>query len=101
MRRGLATARVVSIAALLAAIVVVGYLVLGGGGGYTVTARFISASQLVKGNRVDVAGLTVGSVKDISLTDDGQAAVKVSIDELVSLPEEEASRRLRRKASGC
>jgi phospholipid/cholesterol/gamma-HCH transport system substrate-binding protein len=76
----------VSIAALLAAIVVVGYLVLGGGGGYTVTARFISASQLVKGNRVDVAGLTVGSVKDISLTDDGQAAVKVSIDDPAFTP---------------
>jgi phospholipid/cholesterol/gamma-HCH transport system substrate-binding protein len=57
------------------------YSVLKGGHHYAVTARFISASQLVKGDRVEVAGVPVGLVKDIALTDDGQAAVKLSIDD--------------------
>ena len=39
------------------------------------------ASQLVKGNLVQVAGTPVGKVQDISLTDDGQAEVTMKIDD--------------------
>jgi phospholipid/cholesterol/gamma-HCH transport system substrate-binding protein len=73
-------------ATLLAAIAVVGWVVLRGRETYTVTARFISASQLVKGDRVEVAGVPVGSVKDIGLTDDGMAAVKLEIGDRAYAP---------------
>ncbi|MDX6688701.1 MAG: phospholipid/cholesterol/gamma-HCH transport system substrate-binding protein [Solirubrobacteraceae bacterium] len=54
--------------------------VLSAGGGYTVHARFVSASQIVKGNEVKVAGEPVGSVQDVALTDDGQAELTLRID---------------------
>jgi len=50
-----------------------------GGSDYTVTARFINASQLVKGNLVQVSGRAIGEVTEIGLTGDGQAAVKLRI----------------------
>lgn len=66
---------------MLAAIVLVVLVaVLAGGGGYTVKADFVSASQLVEGNAVKVAGNAVGSVEDIVLTDDGKARVTMQID---------------------
>jgi phospholipid/cholesterol/gamma-HCH transport system substrate-binding protein len=68
----------VAVAAIAAACVLI---LVGGGGGYTVTARFANASQLVKGNQVQVSGLPAGSVQDIKLTPDGQAAVKLKIDD--------------------
>jgi phospholipid/cholesterol/gamma-HCH transport system substrate-binding protein len=68
-------------AAVLAAIVlVVLVLVLTGGSGYSVNADFVSASQVVKGNAVKVAGTSVGSVGDIVLTDDGKARITLNID---------------------
>src|SRR3954454_19462209 len=51
----------------------------GGGSGYTVTATFVNAGQLVKGNYVEVAGRPVGKVKSIELTGAGQARVKLSV----------------------
>src|SRR3954466_14732647 len=65
----------------LAALIVLYVLLFGAGGGYTVTASFENAAQLVKGKRVDVAGVPVGSVSDISLSDDGQALVKMEISD--------------------
>jgi phospholipid/cholesterol/gamma-HCH transport system substrate-binding protein len=73
--------RVAAVLALLGAIVIVLLLVLTGGSSYTVTAEFQNASQLVTGNNVSVAGVPVGSVKDISLSDDGQALVKLEISD--------------------
>jgi phospholipid/cholesterol/gamma-HCH transport system substrate-binding protein len=56
-------------------------LLLGGGsGGYQVKARFENASQLVKGNLVEVSGIPAGKVEDIKLTPDGQAELTLSID---------------------
>src|SRR5829696_7213011 len=82
--------RVAAVVALLAAVVVVLLLVLGGGSAYTVTAQFENASQLVTGNNVNVAGVPVGSVKEIALSDDGQAEVKMEISDegYAPLPEE-------------
>src|SRR3954466_1905382 len=65
----------------LAALIVLYVLLFGAGGGSPVTAAFENAAQLVKGNRVDVAGVPVGSVSDISLSDDGQALVKMEISD--------------------
>ena len=71
---------VVAAVALVAAVAATLFL-LADGERYRVTATFITASQLVKGNEVRVAGEAVGTVEAIDLTDDSQASVKLSIDE--------------------
>lgn len=83
MRRSRQVARVTSVAAVAAAALVVGFVLLGDGAdaGYSVKARFQNASQLVKGNLVQVSGHPVGEVTDIALTDDGQAEVTLDIKE--------------------
>jgi phospholipid/cholesterol/gamma-HCH transport system substrate-binding protein len=75
-------ARAVALVALVAAIAIVAMLLLGGpGGGYQVKAQFENASQLVKGNLVQVSGIPAGKVEDIRLTPDGQAELTLSIDD--------------------
>ena len=69
-----------AVAVLALTLVVVLVLVLAGGSSYTVKADFVSASQLVEGNAVKVSGNTIGSVDDITLTDDGKARVTLKID---------------------
>src|SRR4051812_2117740 len=51
----------------------------GGCSGYTVTATFENAGQLVNGNYVEVAGRPVGKIKSIGLDEHGQARVKLSV----------------------
>jgi phospholipid/cholesterol/gamma-HCH transport system substrate-binding protein len=80
--------RIAAIAALVGAAMVVLLLLIGGGSPYTVTAKFENASQLVTGNTVTVAGVSAGSVKEISLAEDGQALVKMEVsDEYAPLPQ--------------
>jgi phospholipid/cholesterol/gamma-HCH transport system substrate-binding protein len=82
MRGTAPLARVIAFAALTAATVFIAVLLLrGSGSGYEVKARFENASQLVKGNLVQVSGTPAGKVEDIRLTDDGQAELTLSIDE--------------------
>ena len=64
---------------VLLAVVAVAILLFRGDGGYTVTAEFVNAGQLVKGNEVKAGGVAVGSVKDIDVTQDGTAKVTLSI----------------------
>ena len=52
-----------------------------GGDAYEVRARFQAATQVVKGNEVKIAGRHVGLVKKIGLTDDGEAELKLKLDE--------------------
>src|SRR6476660_8161976 len=73
-------ARVAAVAALATAIVVVVLVLLGGGPGYTLRADFQDAGGLVTGNQVLMGPATVGSVKSISLTANGQARVTMAID---------------------
>lgn len=62
--------------------VAVAVVLLGNGGGErTYTLHFQNAAQLVKGNLVQVSGRPVGDVRDISLTDDGQAKVQIRIND--------------------
>ncbi len=81
--RGISVAgRVAAIGAVVVACVVVAVLLFGGGGGgYTITARFLNGGQLVKGNLVQVGGTKAGTVKQIDITPDGQAVVKLAIDD--------------------
>src|SRR4051812_18973576 len=72
--------RVAAIGAVVVAVVLVGIVLFGGGGGYTVSAVFQNAGQIVKGNLVEVAGVQAGSVKGISITPNGQAKIKFSVD---------------------
>jgi len=75
-------ARIIALLAIVAAAILAALLLLGGGGGgYAVKARFQNASQLVKGNLVQVSGQSVGKVENIDLTPDGQAEITMSIDE--------------------
>ena len=71
--------RVVALALVLLAVIAVAVLLFRGDGGYTVTAEFINAGQLVKGNEVKTGGVRIGSVKSIDVTPDGHARVKFSI----------------------
>ena len=72
--------RIVAGAAVVIALAAVAVVLFGSGGeDYIVKARFVNASQLVKGNLVQVAGAPVGTVKSIDLTDDGQAEVTMKI----------------------
>ncbi len=66
--------------ALAAAVLLIAIVLLRGGDSYEVDARIINAGNLVKGNVVTVAGESVGTVKDIELTDDGQARLRLSIN---------------------
>jgi phospholipid/cholesterol/gamma-HCH transport system substrate-binding protein len=74
--------RIAAVLAVVGAVVLVAVLLFaGGGGGYTIKAEFRNASQLVKGNLVQVAGVKAGTVEKIELTDDGLAIVTLKIDE--------------------
>jgi phospholipid/cholesterol/gamma-HCH transport system substrate-binding protein len=77
---GSALARTLAIVGVIVAVAVVAVLLFGSGGGYHVNAEFQSASQLVKGNLVEVGGTQVGKVEDISLEPNGLAAVKIGVD---------------------
>jgi phospholipid/cholesterol/gamma-HCH transport system substrate-binding protein len=72
--------RVAAIGAVVVAVVLVGFVLFRGGGGYTVSAVFENGGQIVKGNIVEIAGVQAGSVKSISITPDGQAKIKMGID---------------------
>jgi phospholipid/cholesterol/gamma-HCH transport system substrate-binding protein len=60
-------------------VLLVAFLMFGGGSGYTVTATFENAGQIVKGNFVEVAGRPVGKVKSIELDENAQAKIKMSV----------------------
>ena len=74
-------ARAAAIGSLIVAIVAVGVLMFGSGGGTEYTVHLQSANQLVKGNEVKVGGIAVGEITDIQLAEDNQADIKVTINE--------------------
>ena len=79
---GSGLSRVVAVAAVLGASALAALLLFTGGGqSYSVKARFISGSQLVKGNHVDIGGTKAGLVKDLHITPDGEAEVTLEIDD--------------------
>ena len=84
---------------VVAVVVVALVVVLAGGSDYTVHARFVSASQIVKGNEVKVSGVAVGSVTDVALTDDGHAEITLSIDADGYHPLRRGTRAIIREAS--
>ncbi|MDQ1748016.1 MAG: phospholipid/cholesterol/gamma-HCH transport system substrate-binding protein, partial [Frankiaceae bacterium] len=73
--------RIATAGALVAALIAVGFVVLGGRSSYRVHAVLTDAGQLVGGNLVTVGGATVGKVESIDLTHDNQARVTLRIDD--------------------
>jgi phospholipid/cholesterol/gamma-HCH transport system substrate-binding protein len=68
------------LAGLIAAAALAALLMFGTGGGYTVTAVFENAGQLVDGDQVRLGGRAVGRITDIGLSQSSQAEVKLEID---------------------
>src|SRR3954454_12642206 len=82
MRSVSGVGRVAALGAVIAAVALVAIILFGGGGSsYNVTATFANAGQLVKGNPVQTGGVPIGSESDISITSDGQAEIKMKIDD--------------------
>ena len=82
MRTTSVIGRIAAAGAVIVAAVAVAVVLLGNGGDErTYTLHFQNAAQLVKGNLVQVSGRPVGEVTDITLSDDGQAAVEIKIDD--------------------
>lgn len=74
--------RIAAVLAVAVAVVVVAVLLFaGGGGGYTVKAEFLNASQLVKGNLVQVGGVKAGTIEKVDITPGGKAVVTMKVDE--------------------
>jgi len=74
--------RVLALGTLIAAATLTALLMFGGGGdGYTLTARFENAGQIVRGGLVEIAGQQVGTVTAQRLTDDGMAELTLKIDD--------------------
>ena len=75
-------ARAAAVTALALAVALAVWLLLfKGGGGTEYTLIFQNAGQLVKDDDVQVGGRRVGSVRDIQLTSDNRAAIKVKVEE--------------------
>src|ERR671913_221928 len=91
--------RALVLALVLLAIVAVAVLLFRGDGGYRVTAEFVNAGQLVKGNEVKAGGVTVGTVKDIDVSQQGRAEVTIGIDDSDYQPLRRGTRLLIKQAS--
>jgi phospholipid/cholesterol/gamma-HCH transport system substrate-binding protein len=79
--RGSTVARVLAVAALVAAVALLALAMFGDGETYKVKAVFENAGQLVPGNEVRVGGQPVGKITDIALDDSAQAVVSMEIDD--------------------
>jgi phospholipid/cholesterol/gamma-HCH transport system substrate-binding protein len=69
------------VCAAVIAVGVLAALLLTGGKSYSVHAVFQNASQLVKGDNVQVAGVRIGSVTNLKLTPDGRADLTLNISD--------------------
>ena len=79
--RGSTVARVIAIAALVAAVALAALAMFGNGESYKVRAVFESAGQLVRGNEVRVGGQPIGTITDVELDDSANAVVTMEVAE--------------------
>lgn len=93
--------RVVAVGSLVIAVVVVALLMFGGGSKYTLRADFQDAGGLVGGNLVLIGPATVGTVRSVGLTPDGEAQVTMSLDsDAAPVPEGTVARVYENSLSG-
>src|SRR4051794_35604681 len=78
--------RAAALAALVIAIALTAAVLTRGRGHYAVHAVFEDAGQLVKGDRVSVGGLTIGSVTTIRLDDRNRAVVTLDVTDKAFTP---------------
>ena len=75
------------LAAVLYLAIQVGSAQFFGSDSYTVSARFGSASGVNPGSRVEIAGVRVGTVKDVVLNEDFEAIVTLELPNSLELDE--------------
>jgi phospholipid/cholesterol/gamma-HCH transport system substrate-binding protein len=91
--------RIAAVTVLLVAAAVLAVVLLSGSDPYRVTARIQSASQLVKGNEVTVAGQRIGQVEDIRVSDDSMAELVLAIEDSEYTPVRRGTRAVVRQLS--
>jgi phospholipid/cholesterol/gamma-HCH transport system substrate-binding protein len=74
------TTRIAAFGALAVVVVILLVLVLGGSGGATYQLIYAEAGQLVRGDQVQVGGVPVGSVKNITLLPNYQVRITIHLD---------------------
>ncbi len=72
--------RFLAVGGLALVVLILAYIIFSGGGGATYHLEFESADQLVRGDEVQVGGVSVGSINAISLTSNYKARVTVHIN---------------------
>ena len=77
-------ARILALAALIAAVALAALAMFGGSDPYKVRAVFLNAGQLVPGNEVRVGGQPIGSISDIQLDNSANAVVTMEVDDAVA-----------------
>jgi phospholipid/cholesterol/gamma-HCH transport system substrate-binding protein len=73
--------RIAAVVAVVAGVALIATMLFGGDSGHSYRLLFETGGQLVTGNQVQVAGQPVGSVDSITLTEDAQAEIEISVDE--------------------
>jgi phospholipid/cholesterol/gamma-HCH transport system substrate-binding protein len=74
------TTRIVAVAAIAAVVAIVLVLLLAGSGSATYYLIFPEAGQLVRGDQVQVGGVPVGSIKDITLLHNYDVRITVNVE---------------------
>jgi len=74
------TVRILAAGALAAVVVVLIALVVAGGGSATYQLIFPEAGQLVRGDQVQVGGVPVGSIKDITLLPNYNVRITINVE---------------------
>jgi phospholipid/cholesterol/gamma-HCH transport system substrate-binding protein len=77
-------ARILALAALVAAVALVALAMFGGEDAYKVKAVFQNAGQLVPGNEVRVGGQPIGKISDIELDQSANAVVTMEVGDPVA-----------------
>jgi phospholipid/cholesterol/gamma-HCH transport system substrate-binding protein len=79
-RRRTNTTRIVAVAAIAVVVAIVLVLLLAGNGSATYYLTFPEAGQLVRGDQVQVGGVPVGSIKDITLLHDYDVRITINVE---------------------
>ncbi len=77
-------ARILALAALIAAVALAALAMFGGPEPYKVNAVFQNAGQLVPGNEVRVGGQPIGTISDIDLDESANAIVTMEVGDAVA-----------------
>ena len=88
-------ARILALAALIAAVALAALAMFGGGDPYKVRAVFENAGQLVPGNQVRVGGQPIGTISDIELDDSANAVVTMELKEVIAPLHEDTTATIR------